>query len=124
MFVALLKSTCAKLMGANLLRPELVNYSFWSSLPGKFRSRRNYANKQSKVLLLFINCLCEFLFKNLLCSFIKITGSKGRSSCSSSSSRSSSTPCEREEDDWQEADQSFFFFSKASWQKDDCSSSF
>lgn len=39
-FVALLKSVCAKLVGANSVKQEFVNASFWSGLPAKFRSRK------------------------------------------------------------------------------------
>lgn len=40
LFVALLKSICAKLVGANEIKPELLNATFWSGLPAKFRSRK------------------------------------------------------------------------------------
>ena len=39
-FVALLKSVFAKLVGAHAIKPELVNSTFWSSLPAKFRARK------------------------------------------------------------------------------------
>lgn len=48
-FVALIKSVCAKLVGAKTIDPDLVNGSFWSSLPSKFRSRKNY-NKRMNAL--------------------------------------------------------------------------
>ena len=39
-FVALLKSIFAKLVGAKAINPQLVNASFWSGMPAKFRARK------------------------------------------------------------------------------------
>ena len=47
-FVAILKSTCAKLIGAGFLKREFVNAEFWSSLPAKFRSRREKKSVQKR----------------------------------------------------------------------------
>ena len=55
-FVALLKAICAKLMGSNIVTPQVVNAALWTGMPARFRARRDYAKKKvfSKLFLSFL----------------------------------------------------------------------
>lgn len=45
-FVAVLKSICAKLVGAKVVTLQVVNAALWSGMPARFRARRDYAKKK------------------------------------------------------------------------------
>lgn len=47
-FVALLKTTCARLAGQNRIPHDFIDYDFWSKWPKKFRERKRYEKKLAK----------------------------------------------------------------------------
>ena len=72
--MALLKATCAKLLGAQILTKQVVNGGLWNSMPAKFRARRDYAKKKVKhsstaftciyrqITVLHLTFTCNFTF--------------------------------------------------------------
>lgn len=61
-FVGLLKATCAKLVGANVLTKKVVNAGLWNGMPAKFRARRDYAKKKVKKYI-FVTCVGNYKLK-------------------------------------------------------------